>query len=140
MEISKLYDKDNNTSYNCLKELEFISASSNELYSYMKEFLEMLNSDLSYIRVRGFRLICSQAKWDDDNIINNNIDLILSKFDDEKPTSIRQYLSVINNILLYKIELTDKIKNKLINIDYTKYKDTMIPLIKKDITIILNNC
>lgn len=67
--LENLYNEDNNSAYKTLLELEIITTESNELYSYFKDLLEMLNDEETFIRVRGFRLICSLAKWDNENKI-----------------------------------------------------------------------
>ena len=137
--INNLYNKDNNIAYKTLLELEIITTESNELYYYFDELLSMLNNDKTFIRVRGFRLICSLAKWDTDNKINKNIDKILNELDDEKGTSVRQCLQKIILILMYKPELEEKIENKIRTIDLSKYKDSMQSLIKKDIDYIIEH-
>lgn len=137
--IKKLYNKDNNTAYKTLLELETMATESNELYNYFNEFLEMLNNEKTFIRVRGFRLICSITKWDNENKINKNIDIILSELEDEKGVSVRQCLEKINLILMYKTELTDIIENKLKGLGLSKYKESMQSLIKKDIDYILEH-
>lgn len=137
--INNLYNKDNNNAYKTLLELEIITTESNELYYYFDELLSMLNNDKTFIRVRGFRLICSLAKWDTDNKINKNIDKILNELDDEKGTSVRQCLQKINLILMYKPELEEKIENKIRTIDLSKYKDSMQSLIKKDFDYIIEH-
>ena len=111
--VENLYNEDNNSAYKTLLELETITTESNDLYNYFDEFLKMLNNDKTFIRVRGFRLICCLAKWDNENKINNNIDVILKELEDEKGTSVRQCLEKLNLILMYKIELTDVIDNKV---------------------------
>jgi len=137
--IKNLYNEDNNIAYKTLLELETITTESNELYDYFNEFLEMLNNNKTFIRVRGFRLICCLAKWDNENKINNNINIILKELEDEKGTSVRQCLEKLNLILMYKIELTDVIDNKVRNLDLSKYKESMQSLIKKDIDYILEH-
>ena len=87
--------------------------------------------------MRGFKIICKFSKWDKDNKINNIIDSLLQVLDDEKPTIVRLCLSSLNNLLLYKIDLSEKVENKLKNMNLLKYKDSMQPLIKKDIDCIL---
>jgi len=99
----------------------------------------MLNNEKTFIRVRGFRLICSLAKWDNENKINKNIDIILKELEDEKGTSVRQCLEKLNLILMHKIELTDIIENKVRNLELSKYKESMQFLIKKDIDYILKH-
>ena len=137
--IKNLYNEDNNIAYKTLLELETITTESNELYDYFNEFLEMLNNNKTFIRVRGFRLICCLAKWDNENKINNNIDIILKELEDEKGTSVRQCLEKLNLILMYKIDLTDIIENKVRSLDLSKYKESMQSLIKKDINDILEH-
>ena len=137
--VNSLYNKDNKETYTLLLELETLSCESSELYKYFDDFLKMLDNERSFVRVRGFRMICSLAKWDKDNKINSNIDLILSELDDSISTSVRQCLNKINLILLYKIELSDKIETKLKSLDLSIYKESMQSLIKKDIDNILKN-
>ena len=137
--IKNLYNEDNNSAYKTLLELEIITTESNELYNYFNEFLNMLNNKKTFIRVRGFRLICSLAKWDNENKINKNIDIILKELEDEKGTSVRQCLEKLNLILMHKIELTDIIENKVRNLELSKYKESMQFLIKKDIDYILKH-
>lgn len=137
--IKNLYNEDNNSAYKTLLELEIITTESNELYNYFNEFLKMLNNEKTFIRVRGFRIICSLAKWDNENKINKNIDIILKELEDEKGTSVRQCLEKLNLILMHKIELTDIIENKVRNLELSKYKESMQFLIKKDIDYILEH-
>ncbi len=120
------------------QEIESSIDESKLLYKYFDDIKKMLFSEKSYIKMRGFRIICKLSKWDKDNKINNIIDSLLQVLDDEKPTIVRQCLSSLNNLLLYKIELSEKVENKLKKIDLSKYKDSMKPLIQKDIDCILN--
>ena len=137
--LENLYNADNNSAYKTLLELETITTESNVLYNYFNNLLEMLNSEKTFIRVRSFRLICSLAKWDNENKINKNIDMILKELDDDTGTSVRQCLQKLNLILMYKIELTEVIEKKIKNLDLSKYKESMQSLIKKDIDYILEH-
>lgn len=137
--INDLYNSNNNLAYKTLLDLETITTESNELYNYFDELLSMINNDKTFIRVRGFRLICSLAKWDSENKINKNINLILTELEDEKGTSVRQCLGKINLILIYKPELSEIIENKLKLIDISRYKESMQSLIKKDIDYIIEH-
>ena len=58
--------------------------------------------------------------------------------DENKGTAVRQCLASLSDLLVTKKELSTIIKKKLLEIDCTKYKDTLAPLIKKDISNILN--
>lgn len=135
--IDKLYDKDTSKAFEDLKELELLSDNSNILYPYLGKFVEMVNSEKYVIRVRGFRLFCKQAKWDTENIINKCIDSVLVLLDDEKPTAIRQAIQYLEYIVPHKKELNGKIEASVLSIDCLKFKDTMRPLIEKDIQRLL---
>lgn len=135
--IEILYSNDDKDAYNSLIQLENLSENDNEVYSYINEFFAMLDNQKSYIRVRGFRLICKNAKWDNDNKINKNIDKLLSELEDEKPTAVRQCLNAIKDIVKYKKELNFKIEEKVLSINYLKYNDSMRGLIFKDIEEVL---
>lgn len=137
--LKNLYNDDNNSACHTLLELETISTESSELYIYFDELLKMINNPKTFIRVRSFRLICSLAKWDTENKINKNIDIILNELEDEKGTSVRQCLEKLNLILLYKIELTEVIENKIKSLDLSKYKESMQSLITKDIDYLLEH-
>ncbi|MDH6364595.1 hypothetical protein M2139_001582 [Enterococcus sp. PF1-24] len=135
--IQSLYEKDNNLAYKNLQELEKISETSNQLYPYLNEFISMLKSDKYVMRVRGFRLACKQAQWDDEKQINLAINEILAMVHDPKPTAIRQALLYLQELVYYKPELHPEIKDALSTIDFSQFKDTMAPLIKKDVQLLL---
>ena len=136
--IRKLEDKDDKVAYSNLLELEKFTEQSDAIYEYFDIFLELLNNEKSFIRVRGFRLICKNAKWDKYNKIDNSIDKILQELNDEKPTSVRQCLKAIEEIIIYKPNLKYTIKEKLLKINYLNYKDSMQSLIFKDVEKILS--
>lgn len=56
---------------------------------------------------------------------------------DEKPTVVRQCLKAIEEIIMYKPNLKYTIKEKLLNINYLNYKESMQSLIFKDVEKIL---
>ena len=136
--IKALYSKDTSEAYKILLELEKISEKENFLYNYFDEFSQMIDNEKYVIRVRGYRLLCKQAKWDKENKIDNIIDKILREIEDEKPTAVRMKLKSLEDIVLNKKELNGKIKKKILKMDCSKYKDTMQPLILKDIENVLN--
>ena len=120
------------------QEIESSIDKSEMLYEYFDDIKKMLLDEKSHIRMRGFRIICKLSKWDRDNKTNNAIESLLNVLDDEKPTIVRQCLASLNSLLLYKPDLSNKIESKLKNMDLSKYKDSMKPLIQKDIDCILN--
>lgn len=99
----------------------------------------MLKNEKSFVRVRAFRLICALAKWDIENKIEDNIDLILNELDDDTSTSVRQCLDKLNLLLIYKPELSNQVEKKLKQLNISKYKESMQSLMKRDIESILKN-
>lgn len=131
--VKLLYHKDTSKAYAVLRELEALSDEEDSLYPLMGDFLAMLRSDQSVIRVRGFRLLCKQARWDSENRINGEMDRVLAALQDEKPTAVRQMLQSLEYVVPYKKELAGKIREAALAVDTTAFKDTMRPLIEKDI-------
>jgi len=134
-----LFSKDTKEIYEKFKVLELICDGSDELYSYFDIYLEAIHSKNACVRGRGFKLISRNAKWDGENKINHNLAEILAVLDDEKSTVVRQCLSVVNHIGKYKKELIPAIKEKLIQINYLQYKESMQGLIIKDIQRVLHS-
>ena len=131
--IAGLQNKNDKAAHQLLLQLESRSAETDELYAYFEDFLGLLKGKSSYVRTRGFRLICALAQWDHENKIERNIDTLLSVLHDEKPTAVRQCLAALHNIVLYKPDLSETIEAKLDQMDLSKYKDSMSSLIQKDI-------
>ncbi|GAB6123400.1 hypothetical protein [Dysgonomonas termitidis] len=131
--IEALHDKDTKENYANLKELEQLSEASNSLYRYFDEFMNMIYSEKYSVRLRGYILLCKQAKWDVDSKIEKTIDELLEKVEDKKPTAVRMKLKALEDIVPYKKELNTKIKTKVLTIECSKYKDSMEGLIAKDI-------
>ena len=136
--VAGLQNKNDKEAHQLLLQLESRSAETDELYAYFEDFVGLMKGKSSYVRTRGFRLICAQAQWDHENKIERNIDVLLSMLDDEKPTAIRQCLAALHNIVLYKPKLSEFIEIKLDQMDLSKYKDSMSPLIQKDIDELRN--
>jgi len=135
--IAMLYDEGSPAAYKNLQELEALSDMEDTLYPYFDVFLAMLESEKYTIRVRGFRLLCKQAKWDTENKINREIDAVLKAVDDEKPTAIRQKLKALEDVARYKKALHGKIKDKALSFNSLPFKDTMHSLIQKDVQSLL---
>lgn len=130
--LEMLYDKDDKKAYHALLELEVRSAESDTLYSHIVQFLEMLAHEKSFVRVRGFRLVCAQARWDHKRVIEAHLDTLLAELEDDKSTAVRQCLAALHGLVLFLPELSQAIACKLRTLDCSKYSDSMRPLIEKD--------
>ncbi|MDE5740972.1 MAG: SufBD protein [Oscillospiraceae bacterium] len=128
-----LFDKNNNTAYGALQELQKISEETDEVYPYMDRLGDMLDDDNSYIRTRGLTLLACNSKWDKDNKIDEMIDRYLKHITDVKPITARQCIKLLPTIAANKPELKDDIVSALHKADISFYADSMQPLVYKDI-------
>ena len=136
--LSTLTAKDTKQGYGAFLELERLSEESDELYPYTERFAEMVLDKAWAIRCRGFRLFCKQARWDEDGVIDRHLDRTLVILEDEKPTAVRQALAALLDVVPYKRELWPVIRQRVAAMDLSRYKDSMAPLIEKDIQTLLN--
>ena len=132
--VKELYGRNPKEAYNILLELEKISEENDFLYIFLNEFFQMLDNENTFIRIRGYRLFCKQAKWDKLNKINRMIDKVfLQIVTEEKPIALRQMIKALEDIIKNKSELRNKVKQKLLEIDCLKYKKSMHGIIENDI-------
>lgn len=131
--IKTLQGKDNTKAYQLTLEIAARSAECDEYYSLFDEFAELLPAKSSYVRTRGFKLCCAQARWDNCGKLEAALPAMLALLSDEKPTVVRQCLVALHEVALYRPELCEAIQTAVQSIDLAKYKDSMTPLIQKDI-------
>lgn len=135
--ISKLRDKDDKAAYEFAKIIGAESAESDKYLSMIPEFAKMLEDKSSYIRTRAFFLICNQARWANDGQIQDVFDKMTPLLYDVKPTVVRQCLGALHELALYRPEMADIIRESVLRINLDTYKDSMSPLIKKDMDDLL---
>ncbi len=135
--IAGLRDKNDKAAYKYAKQIGAESAESDKYLGMIPEFAEMLSDKSSYVRTRGFCLICNQARWADNGQIEAVFEKMSALLCDEKPTVVRQCLGALHEIALYRPEMTDKITLAVKKINPGRYKDSMSPLIEKDMKELL---
>lgn len=135
--LNALQDKNNKKAYDFFKEIEAKSAASDEYYVYFEDFVSLLTAKNSYVRTRGFVLCCAQARWDEEGKLQKSLSNMVTLLYDKKPIVVRQCLAALHEVILFRPELSDKICKAVKSINLTCYKDTMIPLIKKDVDELL---
>ena len=136
--LSMLTAKDTKQAYGAFLELERLSEETDDLYPFTEEFAEMVLDKAWAVRCRGFRLFCKQARWDGDGVIDRHLDRTLAILEDEKPTAVRQALAALLDMAPYKPELWPVIRQRVEAMDWNRYKDSMAPLIQKDIQRLLD--
>lgn len=133
----QLSSKDDKVAYGALQVLQTISEETNNLYPYMHQLANFLDSDNSYIRTRGLILIAYNAKWDKDHVFDEIIGKYLQHITDKKPITARQCIRLLPMISKYKPELREKITVALNEADISVYTSSMQSLIYKDIRSVL---
>ena len=122
----------NDEAYGLLLALEKESAETNRLYPLLEEFAALTQSKSSLVRVRGFRLACAQARWDTEHRFEKCLETLLTMLDDDKATAVRQCLEALESVALCRPDLHKRIRQKLGRMELSKYKNSMRPLIQKD--------
>lgn len=133
----KLTDKDDKAAYEYMELISVESAKSDKYLKKIPVFVSMLKDKSSYVRTRGFMLICFQARWADNNEIKEVFKKMIPLLNDPKPTVVRQCLSALHEVVLFRPEMSNDIKIAINKIKINNYKDSMSPLIKKDIDELL---
>lgn len=136
--IEGLKSRNNSEAYELLTELEKLSESSDELYGHFDGFMGLTESKSAFVRMRGFRLACAQAKWDTENRLEGSIDILLEMLRDEKGTQVRQGIGALGEVILHKPMLREKRLSAFDGLDMSSYKESMRELIKKDIDKLRN--
>lgn len=135
--LSMLTAKDTKQGYGAFLELERLSEESDELYPFTERFAEMVSDRAWAVRCRSFRMFCRQARWDENGVIDRHLGRALAILEDEKPTAVRQALAALLYVVPYKRALWPVIRQRVENMDLSRYKDSMAPLIQKDIQRLL---
>lgn len=131
--LEALNSKKEADSYFLLKLVFEENKKSSKYYHLFEDFMKMIYDKNSFKRMRGFSLCCSLTKWDVDNKIDTNLDELCILLEDEKPITVRTVLSCLEDVVKVKPYLGNNVKDNLVRVNYYSYKDSMIPLIKKDL-------
>ena len=131
--IAKLTVK--NDKYACALADKIISESqeTDEWYEYFDDFATLLDHPKSLVRNRALYILAANAQWDEENRFDGIISDYLLHITDEKPITARQCVKALAQVGVAKPQYIPRIVSCLKAADLSKYKDSMRPLIKKDI-------
>ena len=132
--IAKLTAKDD--LYACAIADQIISESqdSDQWYEYFDAFALLLHHPKSLVRNRALHILAANAQWDDDNRFDAILDDYLAHITDEKPITARQCIKALAQVGKAKPQYISKIIACFHSADLSRYKDSMRPLIEKDMT------
>ena len=130
--IAKLIAKDDK--YACAIADTIISESqdTDEWYEYFDEFASLLNHLKSLVRNRVLYILATNAQWDNENRFDAIISEYIAHVTDDKPITARQCIKALAQIGVAKPQYIPRILLCLHEADLSKYKDSMCPLIEKD--------
>lgn len=109
------------------------SLESDTWYPHFPEFAALLNHPKSLVRNRALHILAANAQWDEENRFDAILPEYLSHVTDEKPITARQCIQALAQVGTAKPRYIPEILSCLKNADLSKYKDSMRPLLEKDI-------
>ncbi len=109
------------------------SQETDEWYECFDDFASLLDHPKSLVRNRALSILAANAQWDEENRFDSIISGFLAHITDEKPITARQCIKSLAQVGLAKPQYISMILSYLHNADLSKYKDSMRPLIEKDI-------
>ena len=130
--IAKLTAKDDK--YACAIADKIISESqdTDEWYECFDDFASLLNHPKSLVRNRVLYILAANAQWDDENRFDAILEDYLAHITDEKPITARQCIKALVQVGMAKPQYISRILSCFHDADLSKYKDSMRPLIEKD--------
>lgn len=131
--IEKLTSK--NDRFSCAYAETIISESreTDKWYEYFDDFASLLGHPKSLVRNRALRILAANAQWDKEDRFDRILPDYLSHITDEKPITARQCIQALAQVGLAKPQYIGRIRSGFRSADLSKYKDTMRPLMEKDI-------
>ena len=131
--ISKLTAKDDKYACAIADIIIAESLDTDEWYEYFDAFASLLSHPKSLVRNRGLHILAANVQWDDDNRFDAILPEFLSHITDEKPITARQCIKALALVGQAKLQYIPQIIAALQEANLSKYKDSMRPLIEKDV-------
>ena len=120
--------------YACALADKIISGSqeTDEWYEYFDDFASLLDHPKSLVRNRVLHILAANAQWDEGNRFDAILSDFLTHITDEKPITARQCVKALAQVGLARSQYIPQILSALHHADLSKYKDSMRPLIERD--------
>ena len=124
-----------NDKYACALTEKIITESreSEQWYDSFRSFAPLLGHPKSLVRNRALTILAANARWDTENRFDEILPEFLSHITDEKPITARVCIQALPELAEAKPQYVPAISAALDGADLSKYKDTMRPLLEKDI-------
>ena len=130
--INKLTAKDDKFACALADKIIAESRECDTWFEYFDAFVSLLNHPKSLVRNRALHILAANAQWDVENRFDTILPEFLTHVTDEKPITARQCIQALAQVGLAKPQYIPQILDCFHNVDLSKYKDSMRPLIEKD--------
>ncbi len=131
--IAKPTAQDDKYAYAYAEKVISESQETDDWYDCFEEFASLLSHPKSLVRNRALTILAANAQWDDENKFALIMTEYLSHITDEKPITARQCIKSLVQVGKAKPQFIPEISAALHSADLSRYKDSMRPLIEKDI-------
>ncbi|MBR4289673.1 MAG: SufBD protein [Oscillospiraceae bacterium] len=130
--IAKLTTKDDKFACAMADKIIAESQECDTWYEYFDAFASLLKHPKSLVRNRALHILAANAQWDAENRFDAILPEFLSHVTDEKPITARQCIQTLAQVGLAKPQYVPQILDHFHSANLSKYKDSMRPLIEKD--------
>ena len=130
--INKLTAKDDKFACAVADKIIAESRECDTWYEYFDAFVSLLNHPKSLVRNRALHILAANAQWDVENRFDTILPEFLTHVTDEKPITARQCIQALAQVGLAKPQYIPQILDCFHEADLSKYKDSMRPLIERD--------
>ncbi len=131
--VQMLTSKDDKNACALADKIVLESHDTDEWYEYFNEVAKLLDHPKSLVRNRALYILAANAQWDEENRFNRILPDYLKHITDEKPITARQCVKALAEVGQARPQYIPQILSALHSADLSKYKDSMRPLIEKDI-------
>lgn len=131
--IARLTSKDDKSACAFADRIISESRDTDAWYEYFDVFAGLLGDPKSLVRNRTLYILAANARWDSEDRFASVMPAFLAHITDDKPITARQCIKALAQVGQAKPQYIPVILSALHDADLSKYKDSMRPLIEKDI-------
>ena len=130
---ARLTGKDDKLAYAFAQKIISESRETDEWYEFFDDFAALLAHPKSLVRNRALCILAANAQWDEAHRFDAVLPAFLAHVTDEKPITARQCVKALAEVGTAKPQYIPAILSRLRSADLSKYKDSMRPLVERDI-------
>lgn len=130
--IAVLWEKDHRAADQAMQRLQAESVDSGAVAAFLDVFFAKLAHPSAYQRMRAMVLIACNAKWDAAGCIDEKLSQYLAHILDPKPIAARWCIQQLPKLVAAKPQLREAICSALRAADFSRYADSMRPLLQRD--------